>query len=301
MSLVSILGKIFGGVVLIDKDTGLPYNAGAGGGGGTQYTEDAAAAADPQGTMQMLVRRDNPGAETSADGDVIARRGTDLGEAYSADLPVRTSLAIMDDWDETDRCKVNIIAGQAGVAAGAGAVSATTQRMTLASDDPLVTAVSASIGYDASVTITRPADTAAYAANDVIGASTGSTACQQFSNMGPSGGRITITSVSLEIDAGALISGETSYVLHLYNATAPSALGDNAAFDLGSGDRASYLGSINLGTPVDLGSTLYVAQDGINKQIKLSGTSLFGYLVTTGPYTPTASRVHVVKLNAVSL
>src|SRR5262245_41306005 len=48
------------------------------------------------------------------------------------------SLSTLDDWDESDRCKVNPIAGQAGVAAGAGAVGATTQRMTLASDDPAV-------------------------------------------------------------------------------------------------------------------------------------------------------------------
>jgi hypothetical protein len=52
-----------------------------------------------------------------------------------------TALQILDDWDETDRAKVNIIAGQAGVAGGAGAVGATTQRMTLASDDPAVTAL----------------------------------------------------------------------------------------------------------------------------------------------------------------
>ncbi len=47
-----------------------------------------------------------------------------------------TALQIIDDWDETDRAKVNIIVGQAGVAAGAGAVGATVPRVTLASDDP---------------------------------------------------------------------------------------------------------------------------------------------------------------------
>lgn len=49
-----------------------------------------------------------------------------------------TALQVIDDWDESDRAKVNIIAGQAGVSAGAGAVDATTQRVTLASDDPAV-------------------------------------------------------------------------------------------------------------------------------------------------------------------
>lgn len=52
-----------------------------------------------------------------------------------------TALQIMDDWDEVDRAKVNPIVGQAGVAAGAGAVGVTVQRTTLASDDPAVVAL----------------------------------------------------------------------------------------------------------------------------------------------------------------
>jgi len=52
-----------------------------------------------------------------------------------------TALQIIDDWDESDRAKVNPIVGVAGVAAGAGAVGTTTQRVTLASDDPAVTSL----------------------------------------------------------------------------------------------------------------------------------------------------------------
>lgn len=44
------------------------------------------------------------------------------------------SLNVMDDWDESDRAKVNPIAGQAGVQGGSGAVSANTQRVVLATD-----------------------------------------------------------------------------------------------------------------------------------------------------------------------
>ncbi|MCC6357074.1 MAG: hypothetical protein IT577_24580, partial [Verrucomicrobiae bacterium] len=51
-------------------------------GGPTQYTEDAASAADPVGTANILVRKDTPAAITSADGDNIAQRGTDYGAAY---------------------------------------------------------------------------------------------------------------------------------------------------------------------------------------------------------------------------
>lgn len=155
--------------------------------------------------------------------------------------------------------------------------------------------------FSAAVTLTRTADTNVYAANDVIGAATGSTAALTFASMGVSAGRIMITSASLEVDAASIIAGETSYLLHLYNITPPSALGDNAAFDLPSGDRASYLGFVNLGAPADLGATLYIESNIINKQIKLAGTSVFGYLVTVGTYTPTSARVFVVTLHVVGL
>lgn len=61
-----------------------------------------------------------------------------------------TALQIIDDWDESDRAKVNPIVGQAGVAAGAGSVSALTQRTTLASDDPAVTALQIMDDWDES-------------------------------------------------------------------------------------------------------------------------------------------------------
>lgn len=161
--------------------------------------------------------------------------------------------------------------------------------------------------YSAAVTLTRTADTNAYTANDVIGAATGSTAALTFASMGPSAGRVMITSVSLEIDLTAIISGMTSYRLHLYNVTPPSALGDNAPFDIGAAggtqaaDRAAYLGFIDLGSPADLGSTLYVELNGVNKQIKLAGTSIFAYLVTIGAYTPSSADVFVITLHAVGV
>lgn len=208
---------------------------------------------------------------------------------------IALALEIIDDADETDRLKVNLIAGQAGIAAGAGAVSAATPRVTFASDAPAPTA-----GYMAEVSITRTNDTNAYTGNDVIGAATGSTAAIEFQSMGPSGGRVIIVSAELEIAAAAIISGETSYRLYLYNVTPPGAYGDNTAHDLPSGDRTAFLGFVDLGTPVDLGSTLYVQTDNIMKAVKLAGTSIFAYLVTVGPYTPTAQRVFKMRLHTVA-
>jgi hypothetical protein len=156
--------------------------------------------------------------------------------------------------------------------------------------------VKSNFAFNAPTTVTRPANTTAYSALDVVGGAI------TFANMGPSGGRIMLTSTQLELDIGAIPSGMSSFFLALYSVTPPSALGDNSPWDLPSGDRASFLGIVQLGSPVDLGSTLYVEQNIINKQIKLAGTSLFGYLVTQTAYTPANnSEVYVVSLHSVGL
>lgn len=148
-------------------------------------------------------------------------------------------------------------------------------------------------GYISSATATAVAE--AYSAGDVIqGALT-------FANIAPAtGGSILISNTRLRVDATAVQSGETSYTLQLYSATPPSALANNAAWDLPSGDRAVYVGAIALGTVVDLGSTLYVEQTGLTKQITVpAGGSLFGYLVTNGAFTATAAA-RVVTLTALA-
>lgn len=57
----------------------------------------------------------------------------------TAEQAIQTAAEIMDDWDESDRAKVNPIVGQAGVAAGAGNVGATVQRVVIATDQAQLT------------------------------------------------------------------------------------------------------------------------------------------------------------------
>jgi hypothetical protein len=158
-------------------------------------------------------------------------------------------------------------------------------------------------GYTVTTPLTRTADTNAYAANDVVGAATGSTAALAFAGIGPAlGGEVILTTARFEIDVAAVPSGMTGFRLYFYSVTPPSALGDNAAWDLPSGDRASFRGYIDLGIPADLGSTLYVETLQINKQITVSsGGSLFGYLVTNGAYTPGSGDVFKITLHAAGL
>lgn len=71
-------------VPLQTDDNGyLKVNVKAGSGSGTEYTEDAAAAANPQGPAIIVIRDDSrTGSLTSADGDNVALRGTNAGELY---------------------------------------------------------------------------------------------------------------------------------------------------------------------------------------------------------------------------
>lgn len=147
----------------------------------------------------------------------------------------------------------------------------------------------ASSGHSGTVTITRPSNTTAYTAGDVIGDTNGS-AIFSLPNMARAAGEVEITSVELEIDVSSRPSGMDMFDLRLYNAS-PTAIADNAAWDLPSGDRGKYLGKIRLGVPVDEGSTLFVDNDGIGKQITLTSTTLYFELQTVGAFTPTSASV----------
>lgn len=93
---------------------------------------------DPTGSTAQPVT-DNGGSIT-VDGTVTANAGTNLNtsalalEAGGNLAAAVTALQIIDDWDESDRAKVNPIVGQAGIQGGSGTVSANTQRVVLATD-----------------------------------------------------------------------------------------------------------------------------------------------------------------------
>lgn len=83
-SVLSVGGTEAGGTlqeVRVDSDGHLQVDVLSGGGSGTEYTEDAVAAADPVGGVNILVREDSP-VTVAADGDNVAQRGTAYGAAY---------------------------------------------------------------------------------------------------------------------------------------------------------------------------------------------------------------------------
>lgn len=155
----------------------------------------------------------------------------------------------------------------------------------------------AGTAFRAAVTVTRPSNTTAYTAGDVVGDTSGS-AIITLSNIGPTGGFVLIQSASLVFSDTAVISGMGAYRLHFYNAS-PTAIVDNAAFDLVSGERSSYVGYIDFATPVDFGSSLYTQVDFPGRLIQLaSGSStLFAELETKGAYTPASASTIAVRVS----
>lgn len=86
------------------------------------------------------------------------------GAATLAEQQTQTaSLSVLDDWDESDRAKVNPIVGQAGVQGGSGTVSANTQRVVLATD------VALPAGTNSIGTVTAAQATAANLNAQVVG------------------------------------------------------------------------------------------------------------------------------------
>jgi hypothetical protein len=139
----------------VDASGFLKVNVKAGSAGGTEYTEDAAAPADPAGGAMIARRRDSPAVETTTDGDVTAlnctgegslhvelRSGT--GETGTSGTPLR-----IDPTGSTTQPVSGTVTADAGTGPAAGALhvdgSAVTQPISAASL-PLPTGAATSAG-----------------------------------------------------------------------------------------------------------------------------------------------------------
>jgi len=147
-------------------------------------------------------------------------------------------------------------------------------------------------------TITRPANTTAYAAGDVI--STAGGEVLEFANFGAADDVICITQVSMMIAQNATPPGSAGYRVHFYNA-APTAIADSAAYNLPSGDRAKSLKFVDIGIPADNGDTVEVVASNVNLYIKLAGTSLYAIVNAKGTDTPTSAAVYTIEVWGVKM
>ena len=156
------------------------------------------------------------------------------------------------------------------------------------SDGSVIVNVSPGLAYESTATITRAANVTTYTANDVYGG------VFELTNIGASGGFVFLNSLDITFNITALPSGMGAFAVYLFNATPPSAITDNLPYSLSSGDRASIrtLNGLSLTASLARGGGSVVAEIlNINQLFKLAtgSTSLWGYLVTLGAFTPAAN------------
>ena len=187
----------------------------------------------------------------------------------------------------------SVVAIEKPNANGQAAMSAS-RPVAIASDQSPVAVTST--GFESSASQTRPANTTAYTAGDVVGTDVATNLT--FANIGSvAGGCFEILRVSLRVDVTAVPSGMSTFKLHLFNA-APTAITDNLAFNLISADRSKYLGYITIYQPEDFGDTLWGQDDKVLFKGKLAAasTTLYGVLQTSAGYTPTSGAVKTVAI-----
>lgn len=146
-----------------------------------------------------------------------------------------------------------------------------------------------------SITFTRPANTTAYTAGDVVGSAT--SAIHELTGAASSSSFVFVQSIQLLINNTSVPSGMTGFRVHLYS-SAPTAISDNAAYTFTTSDLAAWQDSFDLSTPAVRGSMLRSQayyQGGIMK-LQPASSSLYAVLETLGAYTPASGTAYTLRV-----
>lgn len=148
-------------------------------------------------------------------------------------------------------------------------------------------------------TFTRPADTTAYAASDVVCNSTSSPAVITFTNIAKeAGGNGYI--MSARLNKSTTTTTNANFRLYLYT-VAPTPIADNAAFTLLYANRASRIGWIDFssmnteGTGSD-SANAYVTAAGVKFTCAADSRNLYGVLVAKAAYAPGNAEQFFIEL-----
>lgn len=148
---------------------------------------------------------------------------------------------------------------------------------------------------------TRPADTTAYAANDLVANSTtpGSVTPLTFAMPGLRGG-IGAKLVSARILKSAASATLATFALHFFGRAQVVTAGDNGAFQVVNG--TDYLGSL-AADMATLGSTHFSAgglwklfQPTLPLPLDLPAGNVYAYLVAGAAYVPASAETFAVQL-----
>lgn len=167
------------------------------------------------------------------------------------------------------------------------AVMASSRPVVVASDQVAIPVRASLVSVVAEVT--RPADTTAYAVNDVIG--TAGTAVITLANIfRVNGASAYVVKAKLFTDQSANVA---QFRMHLFR-TAPAAIVDNAPFQLLYADESRYLGFIDIPGNATEGSGSTTSQGLWTGQLgciaDAASTTLFAVLATKTAFTPASAQ-----------
>lgn len=287
--------------------------SGGGDGGGTEYTQDAAAPANPVGPVRSLVRVDTP-SSVGADGDIVTQKGTAYGAAYVTLLDASGATPTIGggvqytegDTDASITGTTMLMEGGSNTLVPAQGTVADGLLVNLGNNNDVVVTGTTAVGAKpatASASFTRPADTTAYAAGDVVCNSTSSPTAMTFSSMAVSAGAGgMITKVRLILDTNP--ATKPTYMLFLYRgSSAPAIDNDNSAYTPTTTELGDCVATIPLGLPVvgDVSSTstnTIYWWTGAWKYVTSGSTSLFGILTAQSAVTPASADVYAIEITA---
>jgi hypothetical protein len=141
-----------------------------------------------------------------------------------------------------------------------------------------------------SATVTRPADTTAYASGDLVANSTtaGSVTPLSFTDFARAGAGAKVRRV--RIDASKADITNASFRVHLYTSSPTVANGDNGAI---SSTASGWVGSVD----VTVGQLFSNGASGAaTTEINAKATTLYGLIEARGAYTPASGGTFTVTL-----
>ena len=175
----------------------------------------------------------------------------------------------------------------------------------LASDQGNVPVISNNSEIRISANFTRPADTTAYAAGDLVANNTtaGSVVPLSFANVVRTAGDcVRIERVRIEKSGTSLTNA--SFRLHLFEASPTPTVGDNGVFNnagaLATNNILNYAGSFPVvmtvsGSDGAMGIGIPTTGTGVTIS-PTSGTTVYGFLEVTAAYTPASGEVFYAVL-----
>jgi hypothetical protein len=298
---------------LTDGSGRLWVNCGSGCSGGTQYNEDAVHASGDTGTMALTVRKDSAAATAGTDGDyqppitdALGRLWVNCGTGCSGGTQFAEDAA-------SGNGDVGTLAMARRTATPANTSGADLDYETLqmnagrlwtsATIDTALPAGTATLGGTfgfagtCTITITRPSDTAVYAANDTLSTSTsapttGGETCTSAARISGGSGIITGATIIGSVDASTDLQGEVV----IYD-SAVTAINDNAAFSPSDADAVKQVCRIGFTLATGDTNNSVFQGDGLNCPFTAVGTANLRALVKVlNAYTPTSAEVLTIRL-----